>query len=110
LTKDVVGRSPAPGEKTEAGEGAAIGAATGVVIGGLAAAGALMIPGIGPLLSAGTIAAAVFGVTAGAAGGALVGALIGLKIPEEEARFYEAEIKAGRSLVTVLADGRYDEA
>jgi uncharacterized protein (TIGR02271 family) len=53
-------------------------------------------------------------VLASAAGGAavagIVGALIGLGIPEEEARYYEGEVKAGRTLVTVKADNRYAEA
>lgn len=40
----------------------------------------------------------------------IAGALIGLGIPEEEAKYYEGEVKAGRTLVTVKADGRYDEA
>jgi uncharacterized protein (TIGR02271 family) len=31
-------------------------------------------------------------------------------IPEEEAHWYEQEVKGGRTLVTVKADGRYDEA
>ena len=39
-----------------------------------------------------------------------VGALVGLGIPEEEAKYYETEVKGGRVLVTVKADGRYDEA
>ena len=31
-------------------------------------------------------------------------------IPEEEARFYESEVKAGRTVVSVHANGRADEA
>jgi hypothetical protein len=42
--------------------------------------------------------------------GTIVGALIGLGIPEEEARFYEGEFTAGRTLVTVKPQGRYEEA
>jgi hypothetical protein len=33
-----------------------------------------------------------------------------LGIPEEEARFYEGEFHLGRTLVTVQAPGRYEEA
>ena len=40
----------------------------------------------------------------------LAGALIGYGIPEEEAQYYHGEFEAGRTIVTVHADGRYDEA
>ena len=46
----------------------------------------------------------------GVATGGLVGALIGLGIPEEEAHYYHGEFQAGRTLLTVRADGRRDEA
>jgi hypothetical protein len=35
---------------------------------------------------------------------------VGLGIPEEEASQYESELRAGRFLVTVHANGRYEEA
>src|SRR5262245_10479615 len=62
------------------------GAATGVVAGGLvggaagwaAAAGLLTIPGLGPVLAAGTLATVIGGAATGAAAGGLVGALIGM--------------------------------
>ena len=71
-----------------------------------------LIPGIGPVLSMGVLAAAVFGVGAaiGATGGGLIGGLIGADFPEEEARFYERELKTGRVLVGVRAEGRTLEA
>ena len=40
----------------------------------------------------------------------LVGALVGLGIPEEEARYYEAGLKAGKVLLTVSAGQRTTEA
>ena len=40
----------------------------------------------------------------------LAGTLIGWGIPEEEARYYDSELGAGRTIVTVKADGRADEA
>ncbi len=86
-------------------EGAAGGAATGGVIGGigglLAGLGALTIPGIGPLLAAGPLAAALAGTAVGAAGGGLIGGLIGLGIPEHEAQEYDAMVGKGRILVIV---------
>jgi hypothetical protein len=50
------------------------------------------------------------GAAAGAAGGGILGALIGLDIPEEQARHYQREFHSGRSLVTVRAGDRHDEA
>src|SRR5919204_1502339 len=97
-----------------AGAGAATGALAGGALGGLAGwlvgIGALAIPGVGPVVAAGPLAAALTGAAVGAAGGGLLGALTGLGVPEEEARWYEAEVGRGGTLVTVRADGRYDEA
>jgi hypothetical protein len=47
---------------------------------------------------------------ASAAVGTVLGALIGLGIPEEESQFYESEFKAGRTLVTVRAGSRNEDA
>ena len=35
---------------------------------------------------------------------------MGTGIPEVEARYYQSELEAGHTIVTVKADGRYDEA
>lgn len=97
---------------SKAGEGAAIGAVAGGIGGGVLALAMGLIPGVGPVLSLGALAASIFGVGAavGAAGGGIIGALIGADFPEEEARFYEKELKAGRVLVGVRAEDRADEA
>lgn len=90
---------------TMAPEGAAGGAATGGVLGGigglLAGLGALAIPGIGPILAAGPLAATLAGAAVGAAGGGLVGGLIGLGIPENEAQEYDTAVDEGKILVIV---------
>ncbi|NGZ77018.1 YsnF/AvaK domain-containing protein [Saccharibacillus alkalitolerans] len=90
---------------TMAPEGAAGGAATGGVLGGigglLAGLGALAIPGIGPILAAGPLAATLAGAAVGAAGGGLVGGLIGLGIPENEAKEYDEAVDNGNILVIV---------
>lgn len=98
--------------ESKAGEGAAIGAVAGALGGGALVLAMGLIPGVGPVLSLGSLAVAVFGVGAaiGATGGGIVGALIGLDFPEEEARFYERELKAGRVLVGVNAHDRVTEA
>jgi hypothetical protein len=91
-------------KRTKAPKGAAAGAATGGVVGGvlgwLAGLGSLTIPGLGPFMAAGPIAAALAGAGAGAAVGGLTGALIGLGIPEDEAKEYEKKIKQGNILVS----------
>jgi uncharacterized protein (TIGR02271 family) len=99
---------------SHAAEGAASGAIAGGVLGGLAGwlvgIGALAIPGVGPFIAAGAFATALGGAAVGAGLGAIAGALVGMGVPEEDARYYETEAKAGRTLVTVRANGRYDEA
>ena len=99
---------------TKAGEGAATGALAGGVLGGVAGwlvgIGALAIPGLGPFIAAGALGTALTGAAIGAGVGAVAGALIGMGIPEEEAKWYEEEVKGGRTLVTVKANGRFSEA
>jgi len=95
---------------TNAGEGAVIGAAAGA---GAMALGSLavslgVIPVVGPVLAVGTLAAALISGAAGAAAGSLLGALIGWGIPEEDAKYYEGEVHAGRFLVTVTGDKHAD--
>jgi uncharacterized protein (TIGR02271 family) len=93
---------------TKAPEGMASGAATGGLLGGvtglLAGIGALAIPGIGPIIAAGPIAATLAGAAVGAGTGGLVGGLIGLGIPEDEAESYDNYVDEGRILVMVDAD------
>jgi len=93
---------------TKAPEGMATGATSGAVVGGalgwLAGIGALAIPGVGPLIAAGPIIAALTGVGVGGAVGGITGALIGLGIPEYEAKRYEGRIKSGNILLSVHAD------
>jgi uncharacterized protein (TIGR02271 family) len=99
---------------THAGGGAATGAVAGGILGGLGGwlvgIGALAIPGVGPFIAAGAFATALGGAAIGAGVGAIAGALIGMGVPEEHAKYYEGEVRSGRTLVTVRADGRYDEA
>jgi uncharacterized protein (TIGR02271 family) len=81
------------------------------VLGGLLGAGAaLLIPGIGPVVAGGILAATFGGAAIGAVAGGLIGALTAMDIPEDEARYYESEFKSGRTLVTVKADNRAAEA
>src|SRR5260221_1420551 len=93
-------------------EGAVTGAIAGAGVGGLWALGiaAGMLPAIGPVIAGGLLASVLASAAGGAAVAGLVGALIGLGIPEDEARYYEGEFKAGRTLVAVQAEGRAPEA
>jgi len=97
---------------TMAEEGAAAGAIAGAGVGAAIGFGVLAgaIPVIGPAIVAGTLGTVLTNAVAGAAVAGVVGALIGFGIPEEDARYYEGEVKAGRYLVTVEADGRAAEA
>jgi Heat induced stress protein YflT domain len=107
---------------SKAAEGAVTGAVGGGLLGGIAGfligIGALAIPGIGPVVSAGVLTAtlgtvgatAAVGAGVGAAAGGIVGALVGLGIPEEEARYLETGFREGRTLVTVNTNNRVMEA
>src|ERR687885_29703 len=99
------------GGGSEAAEGAGAGATGGAVLGGMAGLlvglGALAIPGVGPVVAAGTLATTL-GTTAagaglGAAAGGLVGALVGAGIPENDANVYAEGVRRGGALVTVRA-------
>jgi uncharacterized protein (TIGR02271 family) len=91
-----------------AGKGAGIGAALGGIGGLIAGIAGLAIPGVGPIIAAGPIAAAIGGMLGGAglgaAAGGLIGALTDMGVPEEDARHYEDQVRQGKSLVTVRAD------
>jgi uncharacterized protein (TIGR02271 family) len=95
-----------------AGEGAIAGAATGAGIGALWGLGILagILPAIGPAIAGGTLAVLLSSAAAGAAAAGLAGALIGMGLSREEAEFYEGELKSGRTIVTVNAGSRREEA
>ncbi|MDU4959725.1 MAG: general stress protein [Sporomusaceae bacterium] len=77
------------------------GALTGGTLGGigglLLSAGALAIPGLGPIVAAGPIAAAL----SGAVMGGIAGGLIDWGIPEEVSRRYENSVKQGGILAVI---------
>jgi hypothetical protein len=104
----------AEGTGTQAPEGAKAGAVGGGVVGGvvglLAGVGALVIPGIGPIIAGGALASTLAGAGIGAAAGGLLGALVGMGIPEEDARHLEQGFQRGGILLTVDAGRRFTEA
>lgn len=107
VVQQTTGANVTEGATTGATTGAVIGAVTGLLIG----VGAIAIPGLGALLIGGPIATAlgltgaaattVAGATTGALAGGLLGALLGLGVPEEDAKVYEEQVRAGAMLVAV---------
>jgi hypothetical protein len=80
------------------------GAALGGVGGLLAGLGLLAIPGLGPIVAAGWLAATVTGAGIGAAGGAATGGIVGaLKNAghsDEDANVYSEGVRRGGTLVS----------
>ena len=107
---DVTDAADADG--SEAGTGAMAGVLTGLGLGALAGLGVLsgVIPVIGPAIAGGTLGIILSNAAVGAGVGGLVGALVGAGIPEDEAHYYQGEFESGRTIVTVQAAGRADEA
>jgi hypothetical protein len=105
-----------PDRSTEHDSAAAAGALTGALaglgLGALAGLGVLagVIPVVGPAIAAGTLGVILSNAAAGAGIAGLVGALVGAGIPEHEAKYYQGELEAGRSVVTVNAGSRSREA
>jgi|SRR5947209_7487345 len=100
-------------ETEQPGMGAALGGTVGGalgVAGGLhlgAAAASLLIPGVGPVLAAGLIGAALLGAGGAATGIAMGGALedsMARGLPHDELFVYEDALRRGRSVVIVVAD------
>lgn len=85
-------------DDVSAGEGAAVGA----VWGGIVGLAALLIPGVGPFIAFGALGAALTGAVTGALVGGVSAALIDFSgISEQEARHYEQQVHAGKTLVAV---------
>lgn len=100
-----------PGVEGDAATGAGTGAAIGGMMGGgaglLAGLGLLAIPGVGPVVAAGWLAATLVGAGAGAAAGGLLGGLTGAGIGESDAHVYAEGVRRGGSLVTVRTNEDY---
>ncbi|MEQ1956292.1 general stress protein [Mesorhizobium yinganensis] len=106
-------------DSTDAAEGAAGGAGIGAVVGGagglLTGLGLMAIPGVGPVVAAGWLAATAVGALGGAvvggAAGGIVGALTDSGIPEDDAHVYAEGVRRGGTLVTArVADNLIADA
>lgn len=98
-----------------AGTGAGVGAAVGGVGGLLTGLGIMAIPGVGPVVAAGWLAATAAGAVAGAvvggAAGGLIGALTDSGVDERDAHVYAEGVRRGGTLVTAkIDDARAAEA
>lgn len=85
--------------------GGAMGAAGGATLG--AAIASLVVPGVGPIIAAGVLAAAVLGTggaVAGAAAGDALEDAIAPGLGKEELFLYEDALRRGRSVVIGFAD------
>ncbi|HEV7310349.1 general stress protein [Ensifer sp.] len=91
-----------------AGTGAGLGAAVGGIGGLLTGLGVMAIPGVGPVVAAGWLAATAAGVAAGAAAGGAAGGIIGAMtasgVPEEHANVYAEGVRRGGAVVTARVD------
>ncbi|GAA5544170.1 MULTISPECIES: general stress protein [Brucella] len=105
--------------ESNAGSGAGVGAGLGAAVGGagglLTGLGFMAIPGVGPVVAAGWLAAtltgAVGGAVVGGVAGGLIGALTESGVSEEDAHLYAEGVRRGGSLVTArIADERVSEA
>jgi hypothetical protein len=103
------GTSPREAERrvpAEAGESPGMGAALGSVVGGavgLATAG-LVLPGVGPIVVAGMLAAAAAGATGGGVLGDRVEEKLTAGIPESELMRYGSALRRGHSVVIAGAE------
>ncbi|MDQ1523371.1 MAG: hypothetical protein QOE47_1295 [Pyrinomonadaceae bacterium] len=91
------------------------GAGTGAAIGGLAglllSLTAFAIPGVGPVLAAGPLAAIIAGAGIGATAGGLISGLTRLGVPEDDANYYAEGVRRGGTLISVeAADNQADGA
>ncbi|MBE3583719.1 MAG: hypothetical protein IMX01_06365 [Limnochordaceae bacterium] len=95
------------GTNQDLSQGVSWGGAAGGLAGLLASAGALAIPGVGPLVAAGPIAATL----GGAAAGGVAGGLMDWGITGDAGKKYEEGVKRGEILAAVKADkSKVDEA
>lgn len=94
----------APDYAAGAGKGAAIGAGFGGFGGLLAGLGLLAIPGLGPVVAAGWLAATLAGAAAVGAAGGVIGMMAEAGVAVNEAEIYAESIRRGGSLVSARID------
>ena len=96
---------PGMGKALGGALGGALGVAGGMHIG--AAAASLFVPGVGPVLAAGILGAALLGAGGAAAGvvaGDAVEDAVAEGLPQDELYIYEDALRQGRTVVIAIAD------
>ena len=90
--------------KDDRAEGGATGGGLGAIAGGAAGVaaglGMIAIPGIGPVVAAGWLAALAAGAVGGGVAGGLIGALIESGTSKENAELYAEALRRGGAIVT----------
>jgi hypothetical protein len=95
--------------KDDRAQGAATGGGVGAAVGGtaglLAGLGLLAIPGVGPVVAAGWLVAALTGAAVGGTTGGIIGALSQQAgVSDEEANVYAEGLRRGGALVSAKVD------
>ncbi|WP_077966424.1 general stress protein [Ensifer adhaerens] len=112
IVSNNVGDRYASANESDAAEGAGTGAGLGAAVGGigglLTGLGVMAIPGVGPVVAAGWLAATAAGAAAGAVAGGAAGGLIGAMtdsgVPEAHAHVYAEGVRRGGAVVTARVD------
>jgi hypothetical protein len=90
--------------KDDRAEGAATGGGMGAIAGGAAGVaaglGMIAIPGIGPVVAAGWLAALASGAVGGGVAGGIIGALVESGTSKENAELYAEALRRGGAIVT----------
>ena len=92
-----------------AAAGATVGALFGIFVNWMASSGALAIPGLGRVIAAGPILAALEGAASGAAAGAFTGALIAMGISEHNTKLCQGNVREGDILMSVHTKGSREQ-
>jgi hypothetical protein len=96
---------PGMGKAVGGWAGGALGVAGGMHIGAVAAS--LFVPGVGPVIAAGLIGAALLGIGGASVGAAAGGAMedsIAEGLPHDELYVYEDALRQGRTVIIVVGD------
>ena len=83
-----------------AGAGAGLGAAAGGAVGAATGLGLMAIPGVGPVVAAGWLVAALAGAAAGAATGSVLGALTQAGVSKDDAEVFAEVLRRGGAVVS----------
>lgn len=92
-----------PDTPEDRSDGAGLGAVVGGLGGLLLGISAIAIPGVGPVITAGSIAMGLVSGGLGALAGGMIGAMVDAGIPDEEAELYAEGVRRGGAVVMVQA-------